>query len=67
MRNTTRYCVLATALLFGASACGGGGAELKSEVTTTTKGQQLMDLKKAYESGAMTADEYERERKKLLK
>lgn len=53
-------------LLLGVAACGGGGAEMKSEVTTTTVGQQLMDLKKAYDSGAMTKEEYEKERKKIL-
>jgi len=53
-------------LLLGAAACGGGGAEVRSEVTTTTIGQQLIDLKKALDSGAMTQQEYEKERKKVL-
>ncbi len=52
--------------LFGVTACGGGGADVKSEVSTTTVGQQLMDLKKALDSGAMTQQEYEKERKKIL-
>jgi hypothetical protein len=55
-----------TLLLLGVAACGGGGAELKSEVSTTTTGQQLMDLKKALDSGAMTQQEYEKERQKIL-
>jgi len=38
-------------LLLVVVACG-GGAEVKSEVSTTTVGQQLMDLKKALDSGA---------------
>jgi hypothetical protein len=58
--------VMCGLLLLGVAACGGGGAEMKSEVTTTTVGQQLMDLKKAYDSGAMTKDEYEKERQKVL-
>jgi hypothetical protein len=53
-------------LALGAAACGGGGAEVKSEVSTTTVGQQLMDLKKALDSGAMTQKEYEQERAKIL-
>ena len=53
-------------LLLSVGACGGGGAEVKSEVTTTTVGQQLMDLKKALDSGAMTQQEYEQQRKKVL-
>ncbi len=33
---------------------------------TTTVGQQLMDLKKAYDSGTMTQQQYEQQRKKIL-
>ena len=64
-RNLVLFTVCAL-LLLGAVACGGGGAELKSEVSTTTTGQQLMDLKKALDSGAMTQKEYDQERKKIL-
>ncbi len=53
-------------LLLGVTACGGGGADVKSEITTTTVGQQLIDLKKALDSGAMTQQEYEQQRKKIL-
>ena len=52
--------------LLGVVACGGGGADVRREVSTTTTGQQLMDLKKALDSGAMTKEEYEKERKKIL-
>lgn len=48
------------------SGCGGGGAEVRSEMTSVTTGQQLMDLKKAMDMGAMTRDEYDREREKIL-
>ena len=63
-----RVVVLAVCglLLVGVAACGGGGADVKSEVSTTTVGQQLIDLKKALDSGAMTQQEYEKERKKIL-
>jgi len=57
---------LCALLLLGIAACGGGGAEVRSEVSTTTTGQQLIDLKKALDSGAMTQQEYEKERKKIL-
>lgn len=53
-------------LLLGAAACGGGGAEVRSEVSTTTTGQQLIDLKKALDSGAINQKEYDQERKKIL-
>lgn len=68
METRTRNWILATALLaaLGVSACGGGGADVKSEITTTTTGQQLLDLKKAYDAGAMSKEEYERERQRIL-
>jgi hypothetical protein len=53
-------------LVFSLAACGGGGADVRSEVSSTTTGQQLMDLKKALDSGAMTQQECEKERKKIL-
>jgi hypothetical protein len=35
-------------------------------VSTTTTGQQLIDLKKALDAGAINQQEYEKERKKIL-
>lgn len=61
-----RLLILCGMLLGGVVACGGGGAEVKSELTTTTVGQQLLDLKKALDAGAITQKECERERKKVL-
>jgi hypothetical protein len=50
------------------TACGGGGSESKTDVKveTTTKGQRLTDLKKALDAGAISQEEYEKERKKIL-
>lgn len=63
-RNTV--LALGFVALFGLAGCGGGGADVKSEISTTTKGQQLLDLKKAQEAGALSAAEYEKERTKIL-
>jgi hypothetical protein len=60
------YLVAGLFVLGALSGCGGGGADVKSDISTTTTGQELMDLKKAYESGAISESEYERERKKIL-
>ncbi len=53
-------------LALGLSACGGGGADSSTSVTTTTVGQQLTDLKKALDAGAINESEYERQRRKIL-
>jgi hypothetical protein len=46
--------------------CGGGGADVRSEVRSTTVGQELIDLQRAMDSGVITPTEYERQRKKIL-
>ncbi len=63
-----RACVLFSVFIFGVGLLGygGGGAELKSHTTTTTIGQELMDLKSAYERGVITKDQYESQKKKIL-
>jgi len=48
------------------AACGGGGADSTVNNTTVSKGQALIDLKKAYDSGAMSEREYEKERDRIL-
>jgi len=46
------------------SACGGSDQEVHT--TTQTEGQELMDLQKARDSGAITEDEYEDQREAIL-
>ncbi len=54
--------------LVGCCGPGGGGAKVESQNITTTKtlGEQLMDLQKAYESGAITQDQYNDLKKKAI-
>ena len=66
---TLRKCIIlvwlaSTCLTF--SGCGGGGAELRSTSTTTTIGQELIDLQKAREMGIITEDEYEDAKENIL-
>ena len=53
--------VLATLLTTG---CGGGDS--KVEASTTTMGQELSDLKKAYDEGIITEKEYEKSKENIL-
>jgi hypothetical protein len=56
--------VLSSALML--AGCGGGGADSTVNNTTISKGQALLDLQKAYQAGAMTEREYEKERQRIL-
>lgn len=48
------------------TACFGGGAHVQSQVTTVSKGKQLIDLKKAVDDGAISQDDYAKEKAKIL-
>ena len=54
---------LALAVVLNAG-CGGGDSKL--EATTTTMGQELSDLKKAYDEGIITEKEYEKSKEAIL-
>lgn len=58
--------ILVSVMAVVLTGCGGGGANVRSEVTTVSKGQQLIDLKKALGDGAITQDEYDKEKSKIL-
>ncbi len=53
-------------LAVGVSGCGGGGAQLSAESHTTTLGQELTDLKAAYDKGILSEKEYNDAKKSLL-
>jgi hypothetical protein len=67
MKITTQLRLVSIMLLmtFSLSGCGGGGASM--EARTTTTGQELMDLDKAYKEGLLTEKEYESKKKEILK
>jgi len=76
MRRTMTKRSIATALaaavclslfLVLAAGCGGGGAKSAIDAKTTTTGQELIDLQKAYDQGIITTKQYEDQKKKILK
>ncbi len=64
---------LATVFMFNLAGCCGGGGTTKVVTTpaapaapSTTLGQELKDLDDAYKQGAITKEEYEKAKKKLM-
>jgi carbonic anhydrase len=64
LAETLALLTVRAVVLLGAGACGGGGAEVRSEVSTTTTGEQRIDVKKALGSGVVTQQECENGRKR---
>ncbi len=64
MLNKALLGAAIVALSLGVTACGGSSTTVKQ---TETQGQQLMDLKEAYDKGVITEKEYEATKKKILK
>lgn len=58
-------------IVFGAglTGCCGGGSTVKSETktTTTTLGDELKDLKDAYDKGIISEKEYNESKEKIIK
>ncbi len=71
MKHKLSFLILTVILLaIFLTGCCGGGKETKvvtESTKTTTTGQELQDLKKANEEGAITEKEYEGAKKKILK
>lgn len=45
----------------------GGGSDTSTTVNPPTTGQQLLDLKKAYDAGVISTQEYEAMRESILR
>ena len=65
-----RPAATAAALIaaLGLAACGGGDSEnqQRTDVRTTTLGQELKDLKEAFDNGAISESEYRQARARIL-
>ena len=65
INTRTRLFMLILLVAFGLTGCGGGGAKLDARTTTT--GQELLDLDKAYKEGLITEKEYDKKKKEIMK
>ena len=65
-----KFCALIVIVLvcLNFAACGKSKTDVKSEpsTVTTTLGQELLDLKKAYKDDIITQKEYEKAKKRLI-
>jgi hypothetical protein len=70
MMRLLRVCALVLIVLVSVNfvACGGGKTDVKTESSTitTTLGQELQDLDKAYKDGIITQKEFEKAKKRLI-
>ncbi|MBT8369063.1 MAG: DMAP1-binding domain-containing protein [Deltaproteobacteria bacterium] len=68
--STLKICamVLTVLVCLNFVACGSNKTDEKSEPTTitTTLGQELQDLDKAYKDGIITEKEYEKAKQKII-
>ena len=66
MKLTQMHKTLSVILLSAvfAAGCGGGGAEIKA--SSTTMGQELMDLEESYNKGIISEDEYKDAKEQIL-
>ena len=67
MMKLIKTMMLAALIGLAPLIVGCGGSKANVETRSTTKGQELMDLEKAYKSGIITEKEYEKQKKEILK
>lgn len=67
MKMKLAIAALAVVATLGLYGCGGGGSKTEISTQQQTLGQELLDLKNAYDAGAMTEDEYNNAREKIMK
>lgn len=66
MTKLTKLTILLICGSLALTACGRSSSST-ANVSTSTTGQELTDLKAAHDAGAMSDDEYEKKRQQILK
>ncbi len=68
MTNATRSMLFALFAGYILVACGGGETtRVESETHTTTIGQELLDLERAYRRGVISEREYEQTKEDIIR
>lgn len=61
-----RTALVMVVVLGSLGGTGCGGTDVRSQTVTTTTGQELLDLKKAFDAGVISEKEYKRKRDDIL-
>lgn len=64
--SNKNHALATTVLAVATLVAGCGGNEVLAPTVSVSVGQQLIDLKKARDSGALTERDYERQKKQLI-
>ncbi len=64
MKNAKILSIIVLVLTL--SACGGGGADVVTNTTNTTMGQELMDLDASFKKGLLTESQYNKAKKNIM-
>lgn len=62
----TKYLLPALFASLLLAGCGGGGTEVRQQTSTTTMGQELMDLNSSYEKGIISEEEYKKAKQAIM-
>ncbi len=62
----TVMVILATMAIFLGGCCGGGTKVTVPQQTSVSTGQQLIDIQKAYESGAINKEQYDKMKNDII-
>lgn len=62
-----RFTIISFFLVATLVTAGCGGGDSSVQASTTTMGQELTDLKKAFDGGIISEKEYEKSKKQILK
>lgn len=66
LRISMLVSLLAVTVCLGGCCGGGSTTKVENLSTTTTVGEQMMDLQKARDSGAITEQEYKKAKQDIL-
>lgn len=65
--KSLKLLTVAFVTVFMLTGCGGGGAKVTTTNTSTTMGQELLDLDASYKQGLITEKQYNKSKQDIMK